>query len=171
VNRKGQQRLAIAGEVEAVTNANGETVYVLTGEAQRRGLVRPVWNDAVFNDRLLHAYLGHWIYHDRTVWERPAYTALGAFVLLLFVALPKDRERALVRKHGRRLKRPELVTTAEFNGRHEADGMAFVNEERGLVDRLVRNAASRSVRVPRQREAWPTSCWPGGMPASAAAST
>ena len=28
-----------------------------------------------------------------------------------------------------RLRGPELVTTAEFNARHEADGMAFVNEE------------------------------------------
>jgi len=36
--------------------------------------------------------------------SKPAYAALGAFVLLLFVALPKDRERALVRKHGRRLR-------------------------------------------------------------------
>jgi len=156
VSRKGQQRLAIAGEVESATNAKGETVYVLTEESRQHGMVRPVWNDAVFNDRLLHAYLGHWIYRDQTVWdyiERPAYTALGAFVLLLFLALPRDRARWLVRKHGRRLKGPELVTTAEFNGRHEADGIAFVNEERGLVDRLVRNAASRWVRLPRQREA------------------
>jgi len=54
-----------------------------------------------------------------------------------------------VRKHGRRLRGPELVTTAEFNRRHEADGMAFVNEERGVIDRLVRNRASRWVRMPR----------------------
>ena len=55
----------------------------------------------------LHEYLAHWIYRDQTVWdyiERPAYAALGAFVLLLFFALPKDRERWLVLKHGRRLR-------------------------------------------------------------------
>jgi tRNA(Leu) C34 or U34 (ribose-2'-O)-methylase TrmL len=74
------------------------------------------------------------------------------FVMLLFIAVPKDRELALVRKHGRRLKGPELVTTAEFNSRHEADGMAFVNEERGVMDRVVRDTASRWVRIPRQRE-------------------
>jgi hypothetical protein len=156
VDRKGQQRLAMDGEVEPSTNANGETVYVLTGEARQRGMVRPVWNDALFNDRLLHAYLAHWIYRDRTVWdyiERPAYTSLAVFVLLLFFAVPKDRQRALVLKHGRRLRGPELTTTVEFNGRHEADGIAFVNEERSVMDRLLRKDASRWVRVPRQREA------------------
>ena len=37
------------------------------------------------------------------------------FVLALFVAVPKDRARRLIWKHGRRLRGPELVTTAEFN--------------------------------------------------------
>ncbi len=156
VTTKGQQRLALAGEVEAATNAKSEPVYVLTDEGRRNGLVRLTWDTALFNDRRLHEFLGHWIYRDQTVWdyvERPAYAALGAFVLLLFVALPRDRARWLVRKHGRRLRGPELVTTAEFNARHAADGMAFVNQERSMMDRLVRNNASRWVRVPREREA------------------
>lgn len=156
VTAKGQQRIAIVGEVEAAVNAQGQPVYVLTEEGRRNGLVRLAWDTGVFNDRRLHEFLGHWIYRDQTVWdyiERPAYVALGAFVLLLFLALPRDRARWLVRKYGRRLKGPELVTTAEFNSRHEADGMAFVNEERGVVDRLIRNNASRWVRIPREREA------------------
>ncbi len=156
VTAKGQQRLALTGEVEAATNAQGQPVYVLTEEGRRNGLVRLVWDAGLFNDRRLHEFLAHWIYRDQTVWdyiERPAYAAMGAFVLLLFVALPRDRARWLVRKHGRRLRGPELVTTAEFNSRHEADGMAFVNEERGVMDRLVRNSASRWLRVPRQRDA------------------
>ncbi len=156
VTAKGQQRLALAGEVEAATNAQGQPVYVLTNDGRRNGLVRLVWDTGVFNDRSLHEFLRHWIYRDQTVWnyiERPAYAALGAFVLLLFVALPRDRARWLVRKHGRRLRGPELVSTAGFNSRHAADGMAFVNEERGVMDRLVRKRASRWVRVPREREA------------------
>ena len=35
----------------------------------------------------------------------------------LFVAVPKDRARRAILKHGRRLKGPELVTAAEFNTR------------------------------------------------------
>jgi hypothetical protein len=156
VNGKGQQRLAVEGEVEAVTNAKGEPAYVLTEEGRRRGLVRLVWDEGFFKDRGLHEYLAHWIDHDQAVWDyiaRPACAALGVFVMLLLLALPKDRRRALVLKYGRRLRGPELVTTAEFNARHEADGMAFVNEERTLRDRLLSKNASRWVRVPRQREA------------------
>jgi hypothetical protein len=157
VTGKGQQRLALEGEVEAATNAKGETGYVLTEEGRRHGLTRLVWDEGLFNDRRrMHEYLAHWIYRDQTVWdyiERPAYVALGVFVMLVLLALPKDRQRALMLKHGRRLRGPELVTTAEFNGRHEADGMALVNEERGVMDRLLRKNTSRWVRVPRQREA------------------
>ena len=39
------------------------------------------------------------------------------FVVLLFMAVPKDRARRNVWKFGRRLRGPELVTTAEFNGK------------------------------------------------------
>ena len=137
-------------------NAQGQPVYVLTDEGRRNGLARLAWDAGLFNDRRLHEFLAHWIYRDQTVWdyiERPAYAALGAFILLLFLALPRDRARWLVRKYGRRRKGPELVTTAEFNSRHEADGMAFVNEERGVIGRLIRNNASHWVRVPRDREA------------------
>ncbi len=156
VTAKGQERLALAGEVEAARNAKGEHVYELTDEGRRQGLARLVWNEGLFNDRQLHQFLAHWIYQDQTMWEyieRPAYAALGAFLLLLLVALPKDRERALIRKHGRRLRGPELVTTAEFNSRHAADGMAFVNQERGVLDQLRGKNANRWVRVPREREA------------------
>jgi len=36
-------------------------------------------------------------------------------VVALFVAIPKDRARRMIWKHGRKLRGPELVTTAEFN--------------------------------------------------------
>lgn len=156
VDRKGKQQIAIAGEVEPATNEKGEAVYVLTEEAERRGLVRLVWNEGVFNNQRLHAFLGHWIYQDQSIWDycqQTAYASLGAFVLLLFLAVPKDRQRALIRKHGRRLRGPELVRTAEFNGRHEADGLAFVNEEQTFTERMLKKNASRWVRIPRQREA------------------
>jgi hypothetical protein len=40
VTAKRQQRLALAGEVEAATNPQGQPVYVLTDEGRRNGLVR-----------------------------------------------------------------------------------------------------------------------------------
>jgi hypothetical protein len=156
MDRNRRQRLALDDEVEASTNAAGEMEYSLTEKAQRRGMVRLAWDDEVFIDRGLHEYLGHWIYQDRTIWDyikAPAYAALSVFTLLLLFTLPKDRQRALVLKHGRRLRGPELVTTAQFNGRHESDGIALLNEERTPMDRLLRKDASRWVRIPRQAEA------------------
>ena len=156
VTGKNQQRPAVDGEVESETQPDGKLLYVLTEDAQKHGFVRLAWDDQIFNNRTLHDYLAHWIYQDQTVWDYlqgPTYASLGLFVFLLFFALPADRKRALVLKHGRRLRGPELVTTAEFNSRHEADGVAFVNEEQTRMDRLLRNNASRWVRVPRHREA------------------
>ncbi len=156
IDRKRHEWLALDDEVEASTNAIGETEYSLSEEAQRRGMVRLAWHDQVFIDRGLHEYLGHWIYQDRTIWDyikAPVYAALSVFMLLLLVTLPKDRQRALVLKHGRRLRGPELVTTAQFNGRHEADGIALLNAERTARDRLLRKNRSRWIRIPRKGEA------------------
>ena len=68
----------------------------------------------------------------------------------------------MVWKFGRRLRGPELATTAEFNeklGRKKwlttyfPDGIAFVNLEQTWADRLMRRDRGRWVRVPREREA------------------
>ena len=58
------------------------------------------------------------VYENVESWEfyqAPVYPSLAFFVLALFVAVPKDRARRMIWKHGRRLRGPELVTTAEFN--------------------------------------------------------
>jgi hypothetical protein len=165
VNKKGQQRFAVDGEVEPIQRADGARAYAVTDAAVAAGWVKPVWDAASFNDQALHRYLGHWIYRDQTVWEyieRPVYGSLAVFVLGLFVAVPKDRKRALVYKHGRRLRGPELVTTAEFNeklGQHKwlkkylPDGLAFINENQSWAERTFHNRESRWVRLPREREA------------------
>ena len=60
------------------------------------------------------------------------------------------------------LRGPELVTTAEFNGklgrrralrREPADGLGFINENQSWADGTFRNRMSRCVRIPREREA------------------
>ena len=84
---------------------------------------------------------GQWVYGNQTLWDfakRPTYWTAAFFVLLLFVAVPKDRARRMVWRYGRRLRGPELVTTAEFNERlgrkrwlmvYPPDGIAFINRE------------------------------------------
>ena len=43
VTRKGEERLALPDEFEPGSKADGTEVYVLTGEARQRGVVRLVW--------------------------------------------------------------------------------------------------------------------------------
>ncbi len=83
--------------------------------------------------------MGSYVYQNQTLWDfvkRPTYWTAAFFVALLFIVVPKDRARRMVWKFGRRLRGPELVTTADFNeklGRkrwlrtHYPDGMVFVN--------------------------------------------
>jgi hypothetical protein len=165
VNKKGQQRIALDGEVDPIQSADGTKAYVLTAAAIKQGFVKPVWDAGFYNDAQLHRFLGHWIYGDQTVWEYvkyPVYESLCILVLSLIVAVPKDRKRALLFKHGRRLRGPELVTTAEFNMKlglskglttYLPDGLALINENQSWADKQFRKSESRWVRIPRDREA------------------
>jgi hypothetical protein len=153
---KGQQ-LLIDDEIEAVTGPDGRRGYRLTDEGVRDGIARLQYVTATYNDRRLHALLRRFVFKDqraRDLVKTPAKWTAGFFVLALLMAVPRDRARRMVWKHGRRLRGPELVTTAEFNAKlGRPDGIAFVNEEQTWWDRLVHKNLSRWVRVPRDREA------------------
>ena len=159
------QRLVIGDEVEPVPGPNGRPGYRLTDEGVKDGISRLTWVAGVFNDRGLHRVMSEAVYADHEAWEfyqRPVYLSLAFFVLALFVAVPKDRARRMLYKHGRRLRGPELVTTAELNeklGKSKGlrtqlpDGVSFINEEQTWTDKLFRKNLSRWARVPRDREA------------------
>jgi hypothetical protein len=165
VNKQGQRRIALDGEIQPMLGANGRVAYVLTDTAAKDGFVKPTWDSGYFNDAPLHRFLGHWIYNDQTLWDFvrvPAYESLFVFVLALFVAVPRDRKRALLYKHGRRLRGPEMVSTGEFNTKlghtkgfttYLPDGIALINENQNWIDRVFRKSESRWVRIPRDREA------------------
>ena len=151
------QRLVIDNEIEPVTGPDGRRGYRLTDEGVRDGIARLEYVTGIYNDRALHTVMSHAVFQHDDIWgymARPFYWSLTFFVVLLFVAIPKDRARRMVWKHGRRLRGPELVTTAEFNAKlGRPDGIAFVNEELTRWDKLVHKNLSRWVRVPRDREA------------------
>ena len=165
VTAKGEARLLLDDEAERVKDVDGKPGHRLTEEGIRQGLVRLEWQAAEYNDRGLHGVLRRWIYRNGNLWSyaaKPFYGSLALFVLGLFVAVPKDRARRMILKHGRHLKGPERVETAEFNerlGRRKGpmvylpDGLAFVNENQSWLERRFNERASRSVRLPREREA------------------
>jgi len=159
------ERLLTDNEIEPVTGSDGKPGWRLTDAGVRDGIARLEWVTATYNDRGLHALLGRVVYKEETSWEfirGPVTWSMAFFVLALFVAVPKDRARRIIWKHGRRLRGPELVSTADFNtkvGRsktltvNRSDGVGFINEEASWYDKFFHKSRSRWIRIPRDREA------------------
>jgi hypothetical protein len=142
------RRLAVNEEVRPMAGAIGLTSFALTEPAREAGGRRLVWQDESVVHAKLRPFLSHWIYRDQTVVDllRPALeSGLGVCLAGLFVAIPKDTARRRTRRHGRRLKGPELVTVSQFNRRYRADGVGFA-QQRGRFPR------TSWVRVPRAVE-------------------
>jgi len=91
------------------------------------------------------------IYEGRTLTDLARVPLLCGLAFLIFglvVALPKDKQSAHIRKHGRRLRGPEEVTAAEFNRRNQSDGIGFTTlEPRTFTDRLLRRDGTQ-VAIP-----------------------
>ena len=127
--RKGPAHLAFDEEVVPVTTANGESTFALTDAAVKAGVTKLEWQRGWYDNAKLHQALAHWIYSDQSPTDlaKPAlWGGLGVFVVGLIVAIPKDAARARERKHGRRLKGPELVTARVFNRRTRADRIGYI---------------------------------------------
>jgi len=58
---------------------------------------------------------------------------LAVFIVGLLIAIPKDVQWSRSRRHGRRLKGPELVSLRQFNRRMRADGISFMQTPRRLA--------------------------------------
>jgi hypothetical protein len=122
----GVDRVKRVGEAGTITFALSQAGLAL-------GDRRLVWHAASYNHAKLHAFLGHWIYRDRSLLGlvMPAvWSGVAVFAAALLIAIPKDLHRARERRQGRRLKGPEIVTASQFTRRHRADGMAFVQKRR-----------------------------------------
>src|ERR1700679_2721356 len=114
------QRLVMDDEIEQVPSFDGRPGYRLTDEGVKHGIARLTWVRGTFNERMLHRVLGEGVYENVGSWEfypLPSSLAMAFFLLALFLAVPKDRARRMIWKHGRRLRGPELGTQAEFKQR------------------------------------------------------
>jgi type IV secretory pathway TraG/TraD family ATPase VirD4 len=130
-NRRGS-RLAIDEEVVPVSSPTGET-FALSELARQAGSGRLVWRDLVVNHARLHADLEVWIYRNQTLTDlaRPSFITILVMVIAgLLIAIPKDVQLSRSRRHGRRLKGPELVSVRLFNRRTRADGISFIQTPR-----------------------------------------
>ncbi len=126
VDRKGGRRLALEDEVIAAPMAKGEPGWALTEQGRANGAVG--WSGSGHATTLGNC--SGWL----PDLPRPAnlgagepawWGGLATLIAGIVLAIPGERKRATIWKDGRRLKGPELVTTAEFNRRNRSDGMGF----------------------------------------------
>lgn len=149
--RRGS-RLAIDDEVAQVTLPTGKRAFVLSELAHQAQSGRLVWRDLVYDHARLHAQLRVWIYSDQalTGLARPSLIAVFVVVIAgLLIAIPKDAQWARSRRHGRRLKGPELFSARQFNRRTRGNGVSFVQMPR-LPAKLL--GIRPTLRIPRAIE-------------------
>jgi type IV secretory pathway TraG/TraD family ATPase VirD4 len=145
-------RLAIDDEVAPITLPTGKGTFELSELAHQAQSGRLVWRDLVYDHARLHAQLRAWIYADQALTDlaRPSLMTLFVVVIAgLLLALPKDAQWARSRRHGRRLKGPELVSARQFNRRTRANGVSFVQMPR-LPAKLL--GIRPALRIPRAIE-------------------
>jgi type IV secretory pathway TraG/TraD family ATPase VirD4 len=154
VDRKGGHRLVLEDDVISVPTSTGEPSYALTQEAVANGAVRLEWQRGKYNCQGLHRMIGHWIFHDQPLTEQlktAGWGGLAAFVAGIILAIPSERKRMRIWKHGRRLKGPELVTSDEFNQRYRSDGIGFVTNGQSWLQRW--RGKNPVLRLPHATEA------------------
>jgi type IV secretory pathway TraG/TraD family ATPase VirD4 len=120
-------RLALDDEVAPAPAVAGMP-FRLTDAAIRTGDRALVWHDVRARHQSIHAFLRHWVYRDQLVSDLVRFAAWSAFLVFAagtVIAIPMDLARARARRHGRRLKGPELVSVSHFNRRFRADGVGF----------------------------------------------
>jgi hypothetical protein len=108
-----------------------------------------------YENKDLYRWLKEAIYDGRSPWQMLGFAGwLGgvAFGLALGGAMRQDVRGWRIRRDGRRLRGPELVTVADFNANNRSNGIAFLVEEKRLFGRKKLGAVS----VPRSVEAMHT---------------
>ncbi len=130
----------------------GEYSFALSDQAIKSGALRVEWQSKAFENARLYAVLRHLIYRDKSLLVLSKLAWLCAVFILvggLFLAIPRDLARARRLRNGRRLKGPELVTTAQFNRRNKSDGIGFQQQRNSMIPLGRRGQA---VRIPRRIE-------------------
>jgi type IV secretory pathway TraG/TraD family ATPase VirD4 len=161
IDRKVGLRLPRVGEVVPAVLPNGLPGVALTERAVQHGAMRLEWKEHKFDNDRLHRLIRHWVFQDQTWWDltRPAcYGGLGVLLLGLCVGIPRDMRATKVRRQGRLVRGPLVVTRDQFNRKRKkrgrTDGIGFITTEpQSLRERLFMTYRyGPMVQIPREDE-------------------
>lgn len=151
VDRTGREVLVKCDEAEAVTLPDGSPGFRLTEKGLQAGAVGLRLIDKKWPSEGVRSGLRKAVYQDTWHYiQYPTYGAALVLILGLCVAIPADDKRARLLKSGRVIEGPLLVSGSEFNRSHPADGVGFVNYDRGLTEKLL--GTGKRVHIPRAEE-------------------
>jgi hypothetical protein len=161
IDRKVGLRLPRVGEVAPAELPNGLPGVALTERAVLHGAMRLEWQEHKFDNDRLYRVIRHWVFQDQTSWDlaRPAcFGGLGVLLLGLCLGIPRDMRAAKVRRQGRLVRGPLVVTRDQFNRkrnkRGRTDGIGFITTEpQSLRERLFMTyREGPMVQIPREDE-------------------
>ncbi|MGA3228187.1 MAG: type IV secretion system DNA-binding domain-containing protein, partial [Acidobacteriaceae bacterium] len=144
------RRLALESDVEPGSTAQfvgRPLALTLTPRAAQHGkfvLLREGLRN--YQNKALHAWIGHWIYEDVPVYRlfRLQFIfGILAFVLQLPFSVPKDIRRIKDLRYGRRLKGPVLVNAKQFTKAVAGTGIGITTEDSKLPLRIPRDAENK----------------------------
>lgn len=132
--------------------------FALSNDAIQNSAKRLEWRSMRFDDQWLHTWLGHWIYHGKSLWQlfRSAwYATLFGLAVLLPLAIRKDAAETRKHRRSRALKGANIATRSKFH-RHERSytGVGWkTTNPASPWERLSLDEAERMmVRVARRHE-------------------
>jgi hypothetical protein len=145
---KSRLRAALNADVQlGLTAQAGDKPLplALSDQAQQQGF-RFLFREPLrrYSNKALHAWIGHWIYGDRSVWQLFSIQLAFGFSIFLMglpFSISKDIRRLKDLRYGRRLKGPFLVDTKGFNYAVAGDGIGITT-----------NDGKRALRIPRDAE-------------------
>jgi type IV secretory pathway TraG/TraD family ATPase VirD4 len=151
LDRKNQARLAVDADVVPGPMQGRQLIpFTLSQQARQAGATELAVNAVSYTSQHMHSLLAEWIYNKQSPDDLlgPAfYGGLGTFVLGLILAIPRDRERARIVQHGRRLKGPQMVTVKEFNQWSGASGIGFATTKKKETLSIPRSFESSHVMI------------------------
>src|ERR1700733_2044507 len=144
------RRLALESDVEPGSTAQfvgRPLALTLTPRAAQHGkfvLLREGLRN--YQNKALHAWIGHWIYEDVPVYRLFTLQfifGIVAFLLQLPFSVPKDIRRIKDLRYGRRLKGPVLVSAKQFTKAVAGAGIGIAAEDSKLPLRIPRDAENK----------------------------